>query len=80
MEQDLGEDWVVVARDGCERSRGKADDKVEDLRGEKGVKSWEGDARGEEEENKSWEELVAQEEMAAGEADVREGHRWRKYV
>ena len=36
------------------------------------------DPRGE--ENKSWEELVAQEEMAADEDDVREGHRWRKYV
>ena len=68
MEQDLGEDWVVVARDGCEKSTGKADDKVEDLR------------RGE--ENKTWEELVAQEEemAAGGEAYVREGHRWRKYV
>ena len=62
MEQDLGEEWVVVPRDGSERST--TDHKVEDLRGE---------------ENKTWEELVAQEERAADEA-VWEGHKWRKYV
>ena len=69
MEEDLGEEWVVVARERGEISEGKADhDKGKDpTREEKGVKTWE--------------ELVAQDEMAfVADETVWEGHRWRKYV
>ena len=64
MEEDLGEEWVVVPRERGEGSKGQDDDPT-----------------GEEKAEKTWEELVAQDEMTfvADEA-VLEGHRWRKYV
>ena len=73
MEEVLDEEWVVVPREEeGERSKGKAESK-------KG-----GDPSGQEKGVKTWEELVAQEEMTFHDvADinaVREGHRWRKYV
>ena len=69
MEEELGEEWVVVPRERGESSKGKADeDKGDDpRREEKGVKTWE--------------ELVAQDEMTfVADEPVWEGHRWRKYV
>ena len=70
MEEDLGEEWVVVPREKGESSEGKSDeDEGKDPRTR------------EEKRVKTWEELVAQDEMTfvADEA-VWEGHRWRKYV
>ena len=68
MEQDLGDEWVFVQREGDERSQGKLQKRKKERREEKG--------------NQTWEELVAQEEMASEEADdgVLERSRWRKYV
>ena len=69
MEEDLGEEWVVVPREKGESSKGKADEDQGN------------DPTGEEKGVKTWEELVVQDEMTfvADEA-VWEGHRWRKYV
>ena len=69
MEEDLGEEWVVVPREKGESSKGKADEGQGN------------DPTGEEKGVKTWEELVVQDEMTfvADEA-VWEGHRWRKYV
>ena len=68
MEQDLGDEWVFVPREGDERSQGKLQKRSKERREEKG--------------DRTWEELVAQEEMASEEADdgVLERCRWRKYV
>ena len=79
MEEDLGDEWVVVPRERGESSKGKADRDE----GKDPTTNFEGkDPRTREEKRvKTWEELVAQDEMnfVADEA-VWEGHRWRKYV
>ena len=72
MEEDLGEEWVVVPRERGEGSKGQDNDPTGE---EKGVK------KGEEKGAKTWEELVAQDEMTSvADEAVWEGHRWRKYV
>ena len=72
MEEDLGDEWVVVTKEGGGSSKGKAD-VLSNGRGE--------DPTREEKAVKTWEELVAQEEMTfVADQTVWEGHRWRKYV
>ena len=67
MEQDLGDEWVFVPREGDERRPGKLQKRSKERREEKG--------------DQTWEELVAQEEMASEAEDgVLERSRWRKYV
>ena len=68
----MGEEWVVVPRERGEGSQGQDDDAT----GEEKVRATE-----EEKGAKTWEELVAQDEMTSvADEAVWEGHRWRKYV
>merc|ERR1712156_785570 len=82
MEPDLGEEWVIVPRDGggevCTRDHGGEVNNEEHHRHQHQYKS----SREQEtvREEKTWEELVALEEASQADEALYEGHRWRKYV
>merc|ERR1712013_370978 len=78
MEPDLGEEWVIVPKDGggeaCTGDHG-GEVNNEDQHQYKSNREQETVP-----EEKTWEELVALEEASQADEVLYEEHRWRKYV
>ena len=76
MEPDLGEEWVIVPRDGGGDVRTSEGDHHRHHQHQYNSKREQEPVR----EEKTWEELVALEEASQADEVLYEGHRWRKYV
>ena len=78
MEPDLGEEWVVVPKDGGGDVRTSEGDQHRHHQHQYNSNREEKQETVREE--KTWEELVALEEASQADEVLYEGHRWRKYV